>query len=134
MKIVKGAVLLRLGKPLYGAESLAAGALALGTRAQVFVGETKTAFSVEVKPARALPAAALLALAGEFLNEALNHEYRQRVVQANAPLTQAVFAPLFAKGFPAVPADPLEELEPQVRADRVRDLEELLAQARGMGA
>ncbi len=132
MRVVKGAVAFKLDRPLYGAEALAAGALALGTRAQVFVDETKTAFSVEIRPASALPAAALLALAGEFLNEALNHEYRQRVVQANAPLTQAVFAPLFAKGFPAVPADPLEELEPQVKADRARDLEELLERARGM--
>lgn len=132
MKIIKGSVVFKLGKPLYGAEGLAAGALALGTRAQVFVGETKTAFSVEIKPAKAMPSARLRSLGGEFLNEALNHEYRQRVVQANAPLTQAVFAPLFAKGFPAVPADPLEELEPTVKADRARDVEELLAQAREM--
>lgn len=123
---------LKLGRPLYSAESLAAGALALGTRAQVFVTETKAAFSVEIKPAAKASPAGLLALEGEFLNEALNHEYRQRVVRANAPLTQAVFAPLFAKGFPAVPADPLEELEPQVKADRARDLAELLAQARSM--
>lgn len=132
MKLVKGSVVVKLGKPLYGAEGLAAGALALGTRAQVFVGETKAAYAVEIKPSKAATPAQRLALGGEFLNEALNHEYRQRVVRANAPLTQAVFAPLFAKGFPAVPADPLEELEPTVKADRARDLEELLAQARGM--
>jgi hypothetical protein len=121
-----------LGRPLYSAESLAAGALALGTRAQVFVGETKSSFSVEIKPAAKTSPAGMLALGGEFLNEALNHEYRQRVVRANAPLTQAVLAPLFAKGFPAVPADPLEELEPQVKADRARELAELLETARGM--
>lgn len=132
MKLVKGAVVLTLGRPLYGAEGLAAGALALGTRARVFVGETKAAFSVEIKPAKPLPPAALLALGGAFLNEALNHEYRQRVVQANAPLTQAVLSPLFAKGFPAVPSDPLEELEPQVKADRAKELEDLLARARTM--
>lgn len=132
MRLVKGSVVVKLGKPLYGAEGLAAGALALGTRAQVFVGETKAGYSVEIKPAEPLTEPGLLSLGGEFLNEALNHEYRQRVVRANAPLTQAVFAPLFAKGFPAVPADPLEELEPAVKADRARDLEELLAQARGM--
>lgn len=123
---------LQLGRPLYSAESLAAGALALGTRAQVFVTESKAAFSVEIKPAAKTSPAGRRALEGEFLNEALNHEYRQRVVRANAPLTQAVFAPLLAKGFPAVPADPLEELEPQVKADRARDLAELLAQARSM--
>ena len=132
MKIVKGTVRVRLGKPLYGAEGLAAGALALGTRAQVSVDETKTAFSLEIAPARALKPAELLALGGEFLNAALDHEYRQRVIRANAPLTQAIFAPLFAKGFPAMPADPLEELEPTVKADRARDIEELLSQARGM--
>lgn len=132
MRIVKGSVVFKLGKPLYGAEGLAAGALALGARARVFVDETKTAFSVEIKPAARRPEAVLLALGGEFLNEALNHEYRQRVVRASAPLTQAVLAPLFAKGFPAVPADPLEELEPQVKADRAKDLAELLEKARGM--
>lgn len=132
MKIVKGGVTLRLGKPLYGAEGLADGALALGKRAQVFVDESRTAFSIEIRPAAKLSRDGLLALGGEFLNEVLNHEYRRRVIQASAPLTQAVFAPLFAKGFPAVPADPLEELEPTVKADRLRDVEELLAQARGM--
>lgn len=132
MKIVKGAIVVKLGKPLYGAEGLAAGALALGARAQVFVDETKTAFTVEIKPEGKLPEAQLLALGGEFLNEVLNHEYRQRVIRSNSPLTQAVFAPLFAKGFPAVPEDPLEELEPTVKADRARDLEELLAQAKAM--
>ncbi len=132
MKIAKGRVVFKLGKPLYGAEGLAAGALALGTRAEVYVDETKAAFSVEIKPAAALAPRELLALGGQFLNEALNHEYRQRVVRANAPLTQAVFAPLFAKGFPAVPADPLEELEPTVKADRLRDVSELLDQARSL--
>lgn len=130
MRISKGAVVLTLGKPLYGAEGLAAGALALGTRAQVFVDEGRSAFSIEIRPAAKASPEKLLALGGEFLNEALNHEYRQRVVRANAPLTQAVFAPLFAKGFPAVPADPLEELEPQVKADRAKDVGDLLAQAR----
>lgn len=132
MKIAKGSLVVKLGKPLYGAEALAAGALALGTRAQVFVDEKKSSFSVEIVPAARLLPADLLALGGDFLNEALNHEYRQRIILANAPLTRAVLAPLFAKGFPAVPADPLEELEPQVKADRARELEELLAQARAM--
>ena len=132
MKLVKGRLVVKLGKPLYGEESLAAGALALGARAKVFVSETKSSFSVEIEPASPLPSAAALALGGEFLNETLNHAYRQRVISANAPLTRAIFAPLFAKGFPEVPADPLEELEPTVKADRARDLEELLAQARAM--
>lgn len=132
MKIVKGRLLIKLGKPLYGSEALEAGALILGKLAQVFVDENKSSFSIEIAPASPLSADALLALGGEFLNEALNHEYRQRVIQANAPLTRAVFAPLFAKGFPEVPADPLEELEPTVKADRAKDLEDLLTQARSM--
>jgi len=132
MKLAKGAVVVKLGKPLYGAQALAAGALALGARAKVFVEENKSSFSVRIEPASPLSEDALLALGGSFLNEALNHAYRQRVIQANAPLTRAIFAPLFAKGFPAVPADPLEELEPQVKADRALDLEEFLTQARGL--
>lgn len=133
MKLVKGRVKLSLGKAPYDAEALAAGALALGTRAQVFVEEGKAAYAVEIEPAAKLAAPAAFALAGEFLNEALNHAYRQRVVAAHAPLTQAVFAPLLAKGFPPTPADPLEELEPQVKLDRARDVEDLLAQARRLG-
>lgn len=132
MKLVKGRVVLSLGRPPYGSEALAAGALALGARARVFVTETKAAFAVEIEPAKALPPAKARALAGEFLNEALNHEYRQRVVAFHAPLTQAALAPLLAKGFPAVPPDPLEELEPQVKADRARELAELLREARAM--
>ena len=132
MKLVNGRVRVTLSKPLYGAEALAAGALALGTRAQVFVDEKTLEFFVEIVPVGKLVPAAALALAGEFLNETLNYEYRQRVVSANAPLTQAIFAPLFSKGFPAVPADPLEELEPQVKADRAKDVADLLAQARAM--
>ena len=132
MKTAKVSLRVKLGKPLYSSEALAAGALALGTRAQVYVDESKSSFSVDIVPAGNVSPAAALALEGEFLNEALNHEYRQRVVRANSPLTQALFAPLFAKGFPAVPADPLEELEPQVKADRAKDIEDLLAQAREM--
>ncbi len=132
MKPSRRAVRFKLGKPLYGAQSLAAGALALGTSASVFVDETKTAFSVDIVAAGAATPAQLQALGGEFLNEALNFEYRQRVVSFNAPLTQAILSPLFAKGFPAMPADPLEELEPQVKADRLKDVEELMTQARGM--
>jgi hypothetical protein len=132
LRIVRGAVRLRLGKPLYGAEGLAAGALALGLRARVFVEQSKRAFAVEIEPARALPADAKRALAGEFLNAVLDHEYRQRVIAANAPLTRTVLSPLLARGFPAVPADPLEELEPQVKADRTQDVDELLAIARRM--
>lgn len=132
MRISSGAVRLTLGRAVYGSEALAAGALALGERAKVYVEESRTAFSVEIRPARKASAAALAALGGEFLNEALSHACRQRVVRENAPLTQALLAPLLAKGFPAVPEDPLEELEPQVREDRTRDLAELLERARGM--
>ena len=53
MKIIKGAVCVKLGKPLYGAEGLAAAGLALGTRAQVSVDESKSAFTVEIHPADA---------------------------------------------------------------------------------
>lgn len=133
MRFAKGSAFAALGKSAYSAEALSAAALVLGERAQVFLDETKKEWRVEIRPARKSSAAALRGLAAEFLDEALSHEARQRVVCECSALTTAVLSPLFAKGFPAVPPDPLEELEPTVREDRARDLAELLAAARRLG-
>jgi hypothetical protein len=46
------------------------------------------------------------------------------------PLVAAVAGRLLAKGFPPSPADPLEQLEPQVRLDRAEETAALLDRAR----
>ena len=127
MKLAAGKVRLSLPKSDYSRPCVEAAALALGRRAAAYLEESAKSFEVTLRAegSREL----LRTLAGEFLNEALNYEYRQRVVGFHADLTSAVLSPLFSKGFPAMPADPLEELEPQVRLDRQRDTEELLKAA-----
>jgi hypothetical protein len=69
---------------------------------------------------------------GELLNEALSHALRQRLLRQERRLAGAVVARLLEKGFPAAPADPLEQLEPQVRLDRAGETNGLLAAAREM--
>jgi len=112
---------LKLLKTIYSRESLEAGALVLGEKVKIFLKESGKFFVVEMRGSRKA--------SGEFLNEALNHQYRQKVVKFNSDLSGAVLSRLFAQGFPAEPADPLEELEPQVKKDRARDLADLLETA-----
>ena len=123
---------LAFGKADYPRESLEAAAAGLPADVQVFLSGSGREFRVELRLAR--PAAARLkALAGAFADAALNHAYRQQVVRFHGGLTSAALASLFERGFKSVPADPLEQLEPQVRLDRSRDIENLLAEARRLG-
>ena len=69
---------------------------------------------------------------GEFLNEALSHALRQAALKDEKPLIAAVTGRLLEKGFPAAPADPLEQLEPQVSLDRSEETAALLDRARGL--
>lgn len=114
-------------KSLYPRASLAAGALALGTRARAALASDGERWVVEVEAEGAGDAAALLA---ELLDAALAHERRQALLKREKPLVAAVVGRLLEKGFPPAPADPLEQLEPQVRADRAEDTAALLERAR----
>ncbi|MDE2143507.1 MAG: hypothetical protein KGJ84_13960, partial [Elusimicrobia bacterium] len=82
---------------------------------------------VEVEPEGRGDADALL---GELLNEALSHALRQEALKESRPLIAAVAGRLLENGFPAAPADPLEQLEPQVRLDRSEEASGLLDRAR----
>lgn len=66
---------------------------------------------------------------GEFLNEALSHARRQARLREARAEAAALTVRLLEKGFPATPADPLEQLEPQVRVDRAEETAALLAEA-----
>lgn len=128
MRLKKGRALLKFSRIFYSRENLRAAALILGDRARVLLAAAQGHYRVELSgPAGA---AALRAAAGDFLNEALSHAYRQRVVRFNRPLSGPFFSRLFREGFPAVPPDPLEGLEPQVALDRRAETDALLARAK----
>lgn len=132
IEIKNGSASMKLDKIFYSEESLQAAALTLGRRAKVFLEKRKDFFQVALRGGKKLPQSTLSVLAGEFLNEALSHQYRQKVVRFNRDISQAVLGRMFSKSFPAMPLDPLEQLEPQVKIDRERDLQDLLEAARKM--
>ena len=119
-----------LGAASYSREDLEAAAGVLDGDTAVFLTESARGFEIVLRRPEKTPRARLFALAGAFLNEALSHRYRQKVVRFNGATTQPFLAAVFKMGFPTVPPDPLERLEPQVQEDRRRDLEELLERAR----
>lgn len=114
-------------KSVYPRACLAGAALALGRRARVGLASDGRRWRVEVEPEGRGDADALL---GELLNEALSQALRAAAVRDAKPLIAAVAGRLLAKGFPAAPADPLEQLEPQVRLDRAEETAALLDRAR----
>jgi hypothetical protein len=118
-------VTLKFSRAVYAEEDLRAAALALAGRAQAALSRSKTELLVELRPAKA-------ALEGEFANEALNHAYRRRVVAFHQKLAAPVLGRLFEQGFSIVAPDPLEQLEPQVAADREEERLSLLARTRAL--
>jgi hypothetical protein len=107
-----------LPKALYPRESLAHAAAVVDAR--VGLASSGRRWLLSVEPA---------ALEGEFLNEALSHARRQARLREARAVASAVAARLMS-GFPAAPADPLEQLEPQVRLDRAEETSALLERAR----
>ncbi len=134
IKFKAGSAMLKLSKPPYGRESLSAAALIVGNRAKVFLDERQGIFVIAIRPARKLSAAKLQALVGEFLNEALNHIYRQEVIRSNKEISQAMLAQVLKNGFPVMPSDPLEQLEPSVRLERQSEIDALMSSARKLFA
>ncbi|MFI5346187.1 MAG: hypothetical protein ACHQ51_07425 [Elusimicrobiota bacterium] len=114
-------------KSLYPRASLAAAALTLGRRARVGLAADGRRWRVELESEGRGDGDALI---GELLNEALSHALRQEALKDAAPLISAVAGRLLEKGFPAAPADPLEQLEPQVRLDRSEETAALLDRSR----
>ena len=130
IRISGGRAVVVLTRSLYSRESLAAAALVVGERAAVFLSRTRSDFEATLVPSRPASRRRLRALAGEFLNEALSHGYRAEVAAFHRALSAPVMARLLAEGFPETRTDPLEEMEPQVKADRREETERLLDAAR----
>ena len=130
IRISRGRAVVVLARSRYTRESLAAAALVVGERAAVFLRRTRADFEATLVPSRPAPRGRLLALAGEFLNEALSHGYRREVAAFHRALSAPVMARLLAAGFPEARTDPLEEMEPQVGEDRREETQRLLEAAR----
>jgi hypothetical protein len=118
-----------LDRALYDGGALDAAALAVGAAARVRVKATETAYVVELRAAArgARPAE----LASRYAAEALMQAYRRRVLEASGDAPARALAAALAGGLTAAPLDPLEQLEPQVGADRVAETERQLEEARG---
>ncbi len=115
---------LLLDKGVYPLESLRAAAAALEGRAEMSLNEEGRNWRVELR-SRSQTAAG-----GEFLNETLSHLYRQKVVRFNRDLSGALLARALDRGLLQGTPDPLEQLEPQVRADRQEETRRLMESAR----
>ena len=116
-------------KSLYSKTALAAAAIALGQRARVSLSARGPRWIIEVSAEGRNPADLLLA---QFLNEALSQNRRQAQLKQARPFAAAIISRLLTNGFVRPPADPLEELEPQVRADRIEETAQLMQRARGV--
>jgi hypothetical protein len=119
-----------LPKSSYPRESIESGALLVGARAKVFLETKGSNWIVTVKPVKKTSKDELLGVAGALLNEALSHAFRQKVVALNRPLASPVLERALEAGLPQTPHDPLEQLEPQVRADREKDIADLMEAAK----
>jgi hypothetical protein len=127
MRTARGPARASVPKSVYPRASLAAAAIVLGRRARAGLSGDGKRWRVEVAAEGRGDSAALL---GELLNEALSHARRQARLKEAKPFAAAVVARLLANGFPPAPADPLEQLEPQVRVDRAEETAALLGRAR----
>lgn len=114
-------------KSLYALQALRGAAAGLAGRAEAEISASGRRWRVAV---RALGRASASDLLGELINNALARAGRSdRLAEARESIS-AVAVRLLETGFPEARPDPLEELEPQVRADRAEDTAELLAHAR----
>ncbi len=118
-----------LPRSLYRRADLAAAADWLGGRVQARLLSRGQRWHLSILTDAGLDARAALA---EMLNEALLRGLREMRLKEVGPLAAAVAGRMLDHGFPSDPADPLEEMEPQVRADRRRETQALIERARGI--
>lgn len=118
---------LRLEAVWYAREAVDAAAASLAGRARVSLKTEGGIHTVRLAPVRGKGAAAL---AGAFLDEALNHQLRSELVALERGSTAPVLARVLRSGFSAVPKDPLEEMDKAVAAERAAETAALAAKAR----
>lgn len=108
---------------LYSRDGLAIAAQIFAGRADVYLSAGKTTHAVTLKAKRP---GALQELAGEFLNEALNQEYRMTVSAFNSKITSLIVTQnlLAARGGETPPEPPAGEKTPEFKAEVKRLLQE----------
>lgn len=129
MKVSPGGAVLKFPRLYYKKENLEAAAMSVSVSADVYLESGPKEFIVTLELKGRKGAAAARSAAGEFLNEALNHAYRQEVIRAHHEFTEPGMSLVFERGFPSPRPDPLEQLEPQVALDRAEDARRILEQA-----
>lgn len=124
---------LSVPKAVYSSRALEIAAHVFSKRAEVYVGETKAAWDLTLKARRKdLSEAQLAALAGDFLVELLNQEYRFLVSDLNKDIaslqaTQALFAARGGENPPPAPADDagLKKARAALLADAKKEMERM---------
>lgn len=119
---------LRVSAKIYSQEALRITAAVFDGRADVYLEDGRVERAVTLRAARKdLDASGLEALAGEFLNELLNQEYRFIVSRFNRKISDLISAQtlLAARGGEAAPAAPGGEETPEFKAE----VERLMAAA-----
>ena len=130
IRFLSDKVILKLSAAFYSRESLQAATQVLDSWIHVSLSRGAGSYeAILYHPAR-VPRHVQMAVVGTFLNEALSHQYRQKVVRFNRALTQPVLAQVFKKKFIAASPDPVAELEPQIAEDRRRETAQLLEAAK----
>ena len=117
----KNRALIRVAKQVYSKAGLDAALARFSCQARYSTKAGHWVIEIHAENAREL--------AGNFMNEALTHEYRRKLVRFNKRLSIPLLGGLIRQGFQGAPSDPLEELEPQVKEDREADARMLLKEA-----
>lgn len=124
----QGSVGLTAPKALYSRDALGIAAHIFAGRAEVYLEEAPRVWRLTLKARRPGGEPELRALAGEFLNELLNQQYRFLVSRFNAKISNLVVAQtlLSARGGENPSALAAEEQAPEFQAE----VDKMMAEAR----
>ena len=114
-------------RKIYSREALEIAAQIFAPRAEVYLDESASAFALTLKSKRGEPSKAdLETLAGEFLNELLNQDYRFLVGRFNQKISSLVVtqALLAARGGEKPAETPAAERTPEFEAEVARLMDE----------
>jgi len=120
---------IELAKKIYSKDSLLIAAQVLSSKLNVYLEESKSAYTVTIEAKRKdVVPAQLAALAGEFGNELLNQEYRFIVGRFNSKISSLIVTQtlMAARGGEAPAAPPAGEATPEFKklvAELVRNAE-----------